>query len=139
MSRAGIEGRAILLRAAALDLAQTGAIGTTTSETVDAQVTGNAAVAGQILGVDILLSAATVNLPGTGVIGDAATNRADLRATGAMTADGKCPEPHDPARRRDLRPKRGGRDRERHGNATSSTCARPGMPRSPGSCSAVRS
>ena len=56
-------GRAILIRSAGLDLAQSGAIGSGASETIDVQATGNANVAGQVLGGDILLSAAALNLP----------------------------------------------------------------------------
>lgn len=84
-----IEGNAILLRAASLDLAGTGAIGTAATVATDAQMTGNANVAGQIQGQAILLRSAALNVGATGVIGGTGTNTNDILATGAAAVAGQ--------------------------------------------------
>jgi hypothetical protein len=81
-------GRDIRITTADLDVTAGGAIGDAATQTVEAQVSGNAAVDGQILGQDILVDAATIGVGATGQVGGAASNRTELRATGATTVDG---------------------------------------------------
>ncbi|HVH04186.1 MAG TPA: hypothetical protein VM891_14800, partial [Amaricoccus sp.] len=81
-------GRADPQVAADLIETATGAVGTAATETVDIQVTNNAAVSGQSLGLDIFLSGATIGVATTGRVGTAASNNTELRSTGNTNVDG---------------------------------------------------
>ena len=82
-------GTNILLRAASLDLAATGAIGGAGTANADVQVTGNANLAGQVQGQAIVLRSAGLDVAPTGAIGSAATLTTDVRATGNASVAGQ--------------------------------------------------